>query len=294
VIFTGRSELGENFTRDSRAADGRCRSRDYGGERRARRGTAPAALKAGADGGVRVAQRRASLAGSSHGRRAVFFISGGSALNRKRRRCENELKDAEVLQGDLDAIYAAAHRSDAPIYCLDPRGAVTPDTAVRVKIAKRRRPPRGRASSSYPAGASDRDLQRQPAGAPIVNAPDVGAAARELMADNGTYYVLGIRPSPLPRDGAFHEVNVQVTRPGVTVRARSGYVAPEPPERTADVSASLDRALSAGVNVTALPLRMFVTPVTASPTGHGCRRGSIEVTYPVGRQTPGRSTTTCT
>ena len=280
VIFTGRSELGENFTRDrarlTDAAD-RVITAVSGGLGAA---LSPAALKAARTSAFALRNAAASLAGSSHGRRAVFFISGGSALNLQASSVENELKDAEVLQGDLDAIYAAAHRADAPIYCLDPRGAVTPDTAVRVKIASAddRREVEHRLRIQQ---ARLTAISAATGGRAIVNAPDVGAAARELMADNGTYYVLGIRPSPLPRDGAFHEVNVRVTRPGVTVRARSGYVAPEPPERTADVSAALDRALSAGVNVTALPLRMFVTPVTASPTGM-VAVVSIEVTYPVG------------
>lgn len=280
VVFTGRSELGENFTRDrtrlTDAAD-RVITAVSGGLGAA---LAPAALKAARTSAFALRNAVASLAGSSHGRRAVFFISGGSVLNPQASSVENELKDAEVLQGDLDAIYAAAHRSDAPIYCIDPRGAVTADTAVRVKIANAddRREVEHRLSIQQ---ARLTAISAATGGRAIVNAPDVSAAARDVMADNGTYYVLGIRPSPLPRDGAFHGVSVQVTRPGVTVRARSGYVAPEPPERTADVSGSLDRALSAGVNVTALPLRMFVTPVSATPKGM-IAAVSIEVTYPVG------------
>ena len=280
VAFTGRSEFGENFTRDrvrlTDAAD-RVVAAVSGGLGAT---LAPAALRAARTSTFALRNAVASLAGSSHGRRAVIFISGGSVLNPQASSVENELKDAEVLQTDLDALYTAARQADAPIYCIDPRGAVTPDTAVRVKIAgaDERRDVEHRIRIQH---ARLNAISAATGGRAFVNVPDGGAAAREVVAENSTYYVLGIRPTPLPRDGQFHELNVQVARPGVTVRARSGYVAPEPPERTADASAMLDRALSAGVNVTALPLRMFVTPVSATPKGM-IAAVAIEVSYPVG------------
>jgi VWFA-related protein len=43
----------------------------------------------------------------------------------------------------------------------------------------------------------------------------------------GTYYVLGF-PAGQARDGAFHEIKVEVKRPGCVVRAQSGYYDPKP------------------------------------------------------------------
>jgi tetratricopeptide (TPR) repeat protein len=51
-------------------------------------------------------------------------------------------------------------------------------------------------------------------------------AVEQIAAEAGTYYVLGYRPAKAP-DGTFRRLSVQVTRPGVVVRARRGYVAAE-------------------------------------------------------------------
>ena len=41
--------------------------------------------------------------------------------------------------------------------------------------------------------------------------------------DTSTYYSLGFSPTH-PDDGAFHKIKVEVNKPGLTVRARRGYV----------------------------------------------------------------------
>lgn len=56
------------------------------------------------------------------------------------------------------------------------------------------------------------------------NTNDFAGAFAEIAKDTSTYYVLGYSP-PAPRDGTFRRITVRVRRPGVTVRARKGYVA---------------------------------------------------------------------
>ena len=50
------------------------------------------------------------------------------------------------------------------------------------------------------------------------------AGLRRLVDDLGNYYLLGYY-SPAKADGNFHKITVRVKRPGVNVRARSGYLA---------------------------------------------------------------------
>jgi len=53
---------------------------------------------------------------------------------------------------------------------------------------------------------------------------DIQDALVAIEDDNSTYYLLTYRP-PLPRsDSEYHEIEVRVDRPGLTVRARRGYV----------------------------------------------------------------------
>ena len=58
----------------------------------------------------------------------------------------------------------------------------------------------------------------------IHNQNNFGKAFAEIAADAGSYYVLGYRSTAVAGDSKFHEFKVRVTRRGMTVRARKGYV----------------------------------------------------------------------
>ena len=58
----------------------------------------------------------------------------------------------------------------------------------------------------------------------VRNTNILDAAVGRIFDDASRYYVLGYRPTAAP-DGRFRKISVRVKRPGVSVRARSGYVA---------------------------------------------------------------------
>ena len=61
----------------------------------------------------------------------------------------------------------------------------------------------------------------------FMNRNDLRPSLDRVMQSAGTYYVLGYAPTRT-MDGKYHEVTVNVLRPGVTVRARRGYIATAP------------------------------------------------------------------
>ncbi|HZP48177.1 MAG TPA: VWA domain-containing protein [Vicinamibacterales bacterium] len=74
----------------------------------------------------------------------------------------------------------------------------------------------------------------------VRNANDFAPAIDRIVDDASNYYVLGYRPG-VPQDGKFHRLSVKVKRPGVSVRARRGYVAtpkPAAPTSTAERAAA--------------------------------------------------------
>ncbi len=56
---------------------------------------------------------------------------------------------------------------------------------------------------------------------------DLAGPMLRVVDESRSYYLLGFLPADTKRDGKFHGLKVQVTRPGVTVRARKGYYAPD-------------------------------------------------------------------
>ena len=51
-------------------------------------------------------------------------------------------------------------------------------------------------------------------------------ALREVVKNASAFYLLGYSSAKNPADGKYHKIEVKVKRPGVEVRARSGYFAP--------------------------------------------------------------------
>ena len=58
----------------------------------------------------------------------------------------------------------------------------------------------------------------------FMNRNDLRPAVDIVARQAGTYYVLGYAPTRV-MDGNYHNITVHVTRPGLTVRARKGYIA---------------------------------------------------------------------
>ena len=66
---------------------------------------------------------------------------------------------------------------------------------------------------------------------------------RAIVKNASAFYLLGYASAKNPADGKFHKIAVRVKRPGVEVRARSGYYAPSTNEmNTAREKAAKDEA----------------------------------------------------
>jgi len=70
------------------------------------------------------------------------------------------------------------------------------------------------------------------------NIDDYERSLGQVNLLTGTYYVLGF-PASRTGDGAFHEIKVEVKRPGCVVRAQSGYYDPRPFREFSDLEKEL-------------------------------------------------------
>jgi VWFA-related protein len=204
-------------------------------------------------------------------RKSILFVSEGIDYDINdiiASNGSNHMGSSMVLDATRDAI-AAATRSNVSIYGIDPRGLTDlGDESIEIQ--------------SYPDDTSLgigsgsllnelrlsqdslRVLSDETGGFAIVNRNDVMGGLDRIVADNSSYYILAYYP-PDPRPGRNHRIQVRVTRPGVTVRARKGYLTP----KKVDVSTSavsgptppeLREALDSPLPVSGLTMRVFAAP----------------------------------
>jgi VWFA-related protein len=192
-----------------------------------------------------------------------------------------------VMDATRDAI-ASATRSNVAFYGIDVRGlGAGLDTAIEIQ--------------SFPTDStlgldstalmnetrmgqdSLRTLSDETGGFAVVNTNDIPGAFQRLVEENSTYYVLGYYPSNDRRDGRFRRIDVRVGKPGLTVRARRGYVAPrgraQDPKLAGpnDATPELREAMSSPVPVSGLPLAA-VASVFKGPDN----KGSVVISTTVG------------
>lgn len=112
--------------------------------------------------------------------------------------------DLMRLAGTLRNVVGTFARAGARIYAVDTRGiAGAPDDGLN-------------------------SLAVDTGGLVLFNLNNIGTAFDEIAADTNTYYVLGYQPTNTRMDGQYRAIDVRVKRPGLTVRARKGYLALPP------------------------------------------------------------------
>ena len=96
------------------------------------------------------------------------------------------------------------------------------------------------------------------------------AGLRRIVDDLGNYYLLGYY-SPAHADGKFHKITVRVKRPGVNVRARSGYLAAKAADAMKPITAvtSVDTSEVADARTGSVVARLVFARVAAARPGVG-------------------------
>jgi hypothetical protein len=206
-------------------------------------------------------------------RKAILFVSEGidyDIYDMIASNGSNHQGASLVMDATRDAI-AAATRSNVAIYGIDPRGltdlgdesielgSFPDDTSLGIG-------PGSLQNELRLAQDSLRTLSEETGGFAVVNKNDFATAYQRIVEDNSTYYVLAYYP-PDARPGRLHKIEVRVTRPGLTVRARKGYVTPKKVDTAATTASSkspttpeLRDALESPLPVSGLTMHVFAAP----------------------------------
>jgi VWFA-related protein len=142
----------------------------------------------------------------------------------------NSRDATDIMQSTRDVI-AEATRANVAIYGVDPRGLTgMGDDLITVQSFPDDTSLGIGTGSLYNelrlAQDSLRTLSDETGGFAVVNRNDFATAFQRIVDDNSSYYILGYYPTNERRDGRYRKIEVRVpTRPGLTIRARRGYVA---------------------------------------------------------------------
>lgn len=128
-----------------------------------------------------------------------------------------------------------ANRANATFYPIDPSGLEAPFANQAASPAAA---PNGTWLAQLDQINRRQDgllsLASETDGKAIINTNDITPDLKRIADDLSSYYLLGYTSTNGTADGKFRKIAVRVRRPGVTVRARQGYLAPT----KADVAAA--------------------------------------------------------
>ena len=208
------------------------------------------------------------MAGVRGRRKAMLLISEGIDFDITEVMGSAGATASSVLLDTQDAI-AAATRGNVSIYAIDPRGLTTgtedlisvsstlPDQSVGVGSAM---------NEQRLAQDSLRELAASTGGFAALNQNDFARAFDRIVSENSSYYVLGYYSTNDRRDGRFRRLEVRVTRPGLRVRARSGYYAARgrrpnaPPPPPSGLSAAVGAAIGSPIPTADVAMQVFAAP----------------------------------
>src|SRR4029453_16690981 len=179
------------------------------------------------------------------GRRKAIVLFGEGIDYYINEMFNDQITEAQTVLDSTREMIAAATRANVAIYAVDPRGlgaefdelasiqAFPDDTSLGLGM-----------SSIFNEVRLSQDSLRvmgdETGGFAVVNKNDFRDAFQRIVDDNSSYYVMGYYSTNDRRDGRFRKIEVRLPdRPGLTVRARKGYVAPrgkvpEAPKTTAN------------------------------------------------------------
>jgi len=188
------------------------------------------------------------------GAKTVVFFSEGFVIER--------------MESELRQVVGQAARAGAHFYSIDARGL---NKGVGSQIIDQ--PYANSTISSGPSFDAQADgtnsLAVDTGGMAIHNENNFGRALDEIQRDAGTYYVVAYIPSNTLFDGKYRTIDVKISRPGVKVRARRGYLALPPSpllNRTLVAPKPLSEATGATADVAPNPLSEAGAPKADLPS----------------------------
>lgn len=179
--------------------------------------------------------------------RVATGANRANAYDRNFESCERERLRLAFVDHELEVrqLSHRANRANVTFYAVDPRGLTAFDDSIG-PLRPATPTQDGRRLASRQGGL--RELAANTDGAVVLNTNDVKGGLARMMTDLNAYYLMRYYSSNTNLDGRFRRITVRVSRPGVRVRARTGYLAPTEAEARAAGVAPRPVSLPEGVD----------------------------------------------
>ncbi|MBI1759898.1 MAG: VWA domain-containing protein [Acidobacteria bacterium] len=171
------------------------------------------------------------------GRKMVVLVSDGFQLFGRDR------DNTQVLD-NVRRLVDLANRSSVVIYALDAKGLLPLGMTAADDVSQMSQQQINERYSQQSQALADSQegltyVARETGGFAMLNNNDLSFGIKQVLKDNESYYLLGFDPEDSSFDRKFHALKVRVTRSGVQVRSRSGFLgiadsAPRPQPKTRD------------------------------------------------------------
>jgi VWFA-related protein len=196
-----------------------------------------------------IVERTLRALGEARGRKSLVLVSAGLVQDPR-------------LDG-YKRVVTQARRANTAVTFLDARGLVAAESGLQAEVSQ----PADLQDRSTGAGIDEtregsegsEGLALDTGGFVLRNANDLGAGLARIGREARSYYLIGYAPTNRTADGRFRRIEVQVARPGVALRARRGYFAPDARGSAGTSSEKRDeamqRALDAPFDLSGVGLR---------------------------------------
>lgn len=158
------------------------------------------------------------------GRKSVILLSDGFRIYPPGNSNDPQaVAESEQVQWNLKQLVELANRSSVVVYSIDARGLMPLVPGADAG---------GRQSAdAYAQAMQDNQealegpsfLANQTGGFAVFNNNDLNFGVNEILYDQQSYYLLGFDPEDTTFDRQHHKIKVVAKRPGLRVRARSGF-----------------------------------------------------------------------
>jgi VWFA-related protein len=154
-------------------------------------------------------------------------------------------QSSDVMKA-MDRAIGALMRSNVSLYAIDPRALSSAEGDLIENPLYRETPSVSQSSVEAEYSDSIRGLRHvadSTGGFAAVDRNDIGPAFERIIEESSEYYVLGYTPLKRSKPGEFRGIDVRVSRPGLRVVARKGYLVPSAAPRALSTDVSAEATL---------------------------------------------------